>query len=65
MVRDFIESLGGVAAVARKLGISKSAVSQWATTNYIPKVRDDYFRVAYPEQYTAHLGDWSRRSCRG
>lgn len=43
-----IEALGGPSEAGAKLGISKSAVSQWRK-NGVPKTQMKYLRVAHPE----------------
>jgi DNA-binding transcriptional regulator YdaS (Cro superfamily) len=49
-VRKLIESLGGAAAVARKIGVSRQAVFQWG--DYIPESSAWKLLRAYPDQLT-------------
>jgi DNA-binding transcriptional regulator YdaS (Cro superfamily) len=39
LVKDLMARLGGQAAVARRLGVTRAAVSQWAAANDVPEAR--------------------------
>lgn len=39
MVRDLMARLGGQASVARRLGVTRAAVSQWVAADDVPEAR--------------------------
>ena len=49
-VKKLIESLGGAAAVARRIGVSRQAVFQWG--DHIPESSAWKLLRAYPDQLT-------------
>jgi transcriptional regulator with XRE-family HTH domain len=38
-IKDLMAGLGGQAAVARRLGVTRAAVSQWVAANSVPEAR--------------------------
>lgn len=53
--RTLLERIGGQAAIAKECEISESAVSQWATGDYLPKPREKYLRLSHPG---THWAEW-------
>jgi transcriptional regulator with XRE-family HTH domain len=39
MIRDLMAKLGGQAEVARRLGVTRAAVSQWVSADAVPEAR--------------------------
>lgn len=46
--KEFIETAGGVKKVMKLTGLSRAALSNWRTQNYIPKHWVAFFRMKFP-----------------
>ncbi|AOY96882.1 hypothetical protein BKK79_35915 [Cupriavidus sp. USMAA2-4] len=53
--RELIQALGGPQAVTAETGLSKGRISQWQTSNHIPRPWVMFLRARFPRAV-----DWAR-----
>jgi hypothetical protein len=53
--RELISKLGGTHTVIAETGLSKGRISQWQTSNHIPRPWVKYLRARFPRTV-----DWSQ-----
>ncbi|QOT77902.1 hypothetical protein [Cupriavidus basilensis] len=54
--RELIQALGGPQAVISETGLSKGRISQWQTSNHIPRSWVMFLRARFPD--AVDWGNW-------